>query len=222
MSNTGRSIALLALFSASLIHSPSGAAQPTNAQSQVLSRSSRTRLDGRFAHYLMSDDGAINGIMLEDGTVARFSLFEPAPQTTFLRPGDAVSVEGDGLSSPTGLVLVNASVKIRSDTDAHVDLTPARSTAGSNSMPQPHARHPRKRALSQDKAQSPQPMAAASKTQQRDGRLDTSLFFGNSSVSAERKGYGESVWLKLKHVTTGAGQQDSDWHWRRSRETSGQ
>jgi hypothetical protein len=63
-----------------------------------------------------------------------------------------------------------------------------------------------------------------SKTQQRpdNGKADTSLFFGSSSVSAKSEDHGESVWLKLRHITTGTGQIDPDWHWRRSRETSGQ
>jgi hypothetical protein len=224
MSNTGRSIALVVLVFASLVHSPSGAAQPRKNEPQTPSGTSRTHVDGRFARYLVSDDGAISGIMLENGTVARFALFGPAPQTLFLRPGDAVAVEGDALSGSTGIVLLNASVELRRDSSVAADITPAPSAASPSSTPPAHARQARKRGTSQDRAQSSQPTAAGSNAQQRPdhGRTATSLFLGNGSVTAERKGYGESFWLKLNHATTGDGRRDIDWHWRRSRETSGQ
>jgi hypothetical protein len=224
MSNTGRSIVFLVLVYASLVHSPLGAAQPTKNESQTRSATSRTRLDGRFAHYLVSDDGAINGIMLENGTVARFALFGPAPQTLFLRPGDAVAVEGDALSGSTGIVLVNASVELRRDASVPADISPARSVASPSSTPPAHARQARKTAPSQGTTHASQPTAAASKTEQRPdrGRTETGLFLGNGSVSAQRKDYGESFWLKLNHATTGDGRRYIDWHWRRSRETSGQ
>jgi len=133
MSNLGRSIIFLMIIPSSAVYSSTSSAQPGNFQPQTPAPTSRTRMEGKFDHYLVSPTGTIDGIALADGTIARFPLFEPVIQTAFLRPGDTVHVEGDGLSGPTGPVLLNASVEKRSSVAGVADKTPAPSATGTGS-----------------------------------------------------------------------------------------
>ena len=77
MSNLGRSIIFLMIFPSSSVYSSPGSAQPGRTQPQTPAPTSRTRMDGKFGHYLVTPTGAIDGVVLEDGTIARFPLFEP-------------------------------------------------------------------------------------------------------------------------------------------------
>ena len=133
MSNLGRSIIFLMIIPSSAVYSSTSSAQPGNFQPQTPAPTSRTRMEGKFAHYLVTPTGAIDGIALADGTIARLPLFEPVIQTAFLRPGDTVHLEGDGLSGPTGPVLLNASVEKRSSVAGVTDKTPAPSATGTGS-----------------------------------------------------------------------------------------
>ena len=133
MSNLGRSIIFLMIIPSSAVYSSTSSAQPGNFQPQTPAPTSRTRMEGKFDHYLVSPTGTIDGIALADGTIARLPLFEPVIQTAFLRPGDTVHLEGDGLSGPTGPVLLNASVEKRSSVAGVTDKTPAPSATGTGS-----------------------------------------------------------------------------------------
>jgi hypothetical protein len=194
MSDLGCSIIFLMIFPSSAVYSSPSSAQPGKYQPQTPAPS-RTRMEGEFAHYLWAPTGAINGIVLKDGTIARFPLFEPVLQTAFLRPGDTVHVEGDGLSGPTGPVLLNASVEKRGGVAAMANKTPTPSATGTGSPPRSHR----------------------SRKQGTNG----SSFFGGTHVSARRKERPAGIWLKLNHMTTGTGHVGDDPRWRRSAETSG-
>ena len=220
MSNLGRSIILSMVIPSSAVYSSPSSAQPGNFQPQTPAPASRTRMDGKFGHYLVTPTGAIDGIVLEDGTIARFPLFEPTLQTALLRPGDTVHVEGDGLSGPTGTVLLNASVERRSGVAVMADKTPTPSATGTGSPPRSH--RSRKRGLSSSKAPVPGPTAAEGKLQDpsEDRSTNGSFFFGSTNISA-RRNRPEGIWLKLNHMTTGTGHVGDDPRWQRSEETSG-
>jgi hypothetical protein len=60
-------------------------------------------VDGRFARYLEAPGGKVDGVVLEDGTVARFAPRKQELETTTFRKGDAIRVGGDlvlGLAVP--------------------------------------------------------------------------------------------------------------------------
>jgi hypothetical protein len=220
MSTLGRSIIFLMIFPSSAVYSSPSSAQPGKAQPQTPAPTSRTRMDGKFGHYLVTPTGAIDGIVLEDGTIARFPLFEPVPQTAFLRPGDTVHVEGDGLSGPTGPVLLNASVEKRSDVAVVADKTPAPSSTGNGSPPRSH--RGRKRGPSPNKGLGSPSAVAEGKMQDpsEDRSANGSFFFGNTNISARKK-RPEGIWLKLRHMTTGTDHVGDDSRWQRFEETSG-
>jgi hypothetical protein len=220
MSNLGRSIIFLVIFPSSAVYGSPSSAQPGNSQPRTVAPTSRTRMDGRFVRYLVTPTEAIDGIVLKDGTIARFPLFEPTLQTVFLRPGDAVHVEGDGLSDATGLVLLNASVE-KGGVAIMADKTPTLSATGTGSPPRSH--RGRKQGLSSSKGPVSGPTAAEGKKQEpsMDRSANGSFFFGSANISARRKELPGSIWLKLNHMTTGAGNVGDDPRWQRSEETSG-
>jgi hypothetical protein len=158
---------------------------------------------------------------IHDGTIARFPLFEPVIQTAFLRPGDTVHVEGDGLSGPTGTVLLNASVEIRTGLAVRTDDPPTPSATGTGSPPL--ARHGRKRGLTPSKGLGSRSAGAEGKIQETavDKSTNGSFFFRITNVSARRKAPSEGIGVKLKHMTTGADHLGDHPRWQRSEETSG-
>jgi hypothetical protein len=178
-------------------------------------------MEGPFARYLLAPTRAIDGVVLKDGTIARFPLFDPVLRTALLRPGDLVHVEGDGLSGPTGLVLLNASVEKRGGVAVMADKTPTPSATGTGSPPRSH--RSRKQGLSSSKGQVSGPTAAEGKRQEpsMDRSTNGSFFFGSANISARRKELPGSIWLKLNHMTTGAGNVGDDPRWQRTEETSG-
>jgi hypothetical protein len=113
MTNLGAAIVLLALGPDSASTKVAYATQEVNPSSTPtnLTKAPTTIADGRFARYLEAPDGSVDGIVLEDGTVARFAprTKEVFDSTTFRR-GDPIRVSGDlvlGLPLP---YLVHASV----------------------------------------------------------------------------------------------------------------
>ena len=220
MSILGRAIILLMLLPFSAVYSSPSRAQPGDFQPQTPAPTSRTRMEGKFAHYLVTPTGAIDGIALADGTIARFPLFEPVIQTAILRPGDAVHIEGDGLSGLTGTVLLNASVEIQTGVAVRTDKKPTSSATGTGSPPLVH--RGRKRGLSPGKGLGSPSAVAEGKTQEpsEDRSTSGSFFFGSTNISRRRE-RPVGIWLKLNHMTTGTGHVGDDPRWQRSEETSG-
>ena len=105
----GRSL-LPILISVGIAYSSSGAAQPGEPKPQPPVRARHATINGKFAHYLKSPKGDIDGIVLEDGTIARFPPHAITSDTTELRPGDGIRVEGDAEDGPAGRVIAHASV----------------------------------------------------------------------------------------------------------------
>jgi hypothetical protein len=71
---------------------------------------SATKVDGRIARYLQSPDGQVDGVVLQDGTVARFAPRRRGLKTATPREGDRVRVQGDLVRGLPGPYLVHASV----------------------------------------------------------------------------------------------------------------
>lgn len=135
MSNLSRSLLLLTLISAGTAYSSSGVAQPPGPPPQAPARMS---VDGKFAHYLVSPKGDIDGLVLEDATVARFPPHAIASDTTMLRPGDAVRVEGDAVNGPIGHALVRASVSKGNVVIVRADIPPPPPSGGPGAGARPH------------------------------------------------------------------------------------
>jgi hypothetical protein len=218
MSNFARSVLFVTLVPVCAL-SLLGIAQSAESKSQV---SARTKVDGNFARYLESLGGDIDGIVLDDGTVARFAPFKRATQVTLFRPGDSVRVEGDVVSGLEGPFLVHASVT-RIDvptTRGAVSPTPPAGSAGSG----PRSRHAAKGAKGSLK-DSPQPPRVAGKPRapstDRSRRVDDVLVVQSPSARTRRKGRLETVEAKASEVTTGKSKSGNYSQWSRAQETAG-
>jgi hypothetical protein len=208
MSNFIRSVLFVILVPAVALFSLPGIAQSTESKSQV---TARTNVDGKFARYLESLGGDIDGMVLEDGTIARFAPFKRATQVTLFRPGDSVRVEGDVVSGVEGPYLVHALVT-RIDvptTRGAVSPTPPAGSAGSGLR----SRHAGKGAKGSPK-DSPQPPRAA-------GKPRDVLLVQSPSARTRRKGRLETVEAKASEVTTGKGKNGNYSQWSRAQETAG-
>jgi hypothetical protein len=67
-------------------------------------------VDGRLAHYLRSLDGDVDGLVLDDGAVARFAPGHPLAFLPYRR-GDQVRIHGDVVAGLPGPILVHATVE---------------------------------------------------------------------------------------------------------------
>jgi hypothetical protein len=129
MSHLIRSVLLTILTSVGFAYGSPAAAQPITVKAQVPAHAS---IDGKFVRYLESPNHGIDGIMLEDGTVARFAATKRARRCGPLVPGDSVHVEGDVVGGLPGPYLVHALVS-RSSLLATRGDSPPPSQAGSAS-----------------------------------------------------------------------------------------
>jgi hypothetical protein len=207
MSIFARSVLFAILIPAGVAYSLPSFAQSAETKSQV---PAQTKVDGKFAHYLESLGGDIDGIVLEDGTVARFAPFKRATQTLLFRPGDSVRVEGNVASGVEGPYLVHALVT-RIDiptTRGAVSPTPSAGSPGSGSRSR-RADKGAKRSLKD----SPQPPRAS---KPRDV-----LVVQSPSARTRRKGRLETVEAKASEVTTGKGKNGNYSQWSRAQETAG-
>jgi len=209
MSKLGRSILFLCLIPASAAYSSSAAAQPVAAVPAV---PARLTLDGKFAHYLVSPSGEIDGIVLEDGTVTRFPphALALAPETAPLQPGEIVRLEGDAVSGPTGLVLVHASVTRGSLMIVRGDLSPPPASGEAGAGPRPH--HGGKHGPQAGKGpreENLRPMTVTGKIQgfsaDPQGRVDGIVFVDGTNARAGKKVRLEALALKAGDTITVTG-----------------
>lgn len=108
MSKLGRPILFLISMLAGAAYGAPARSEPPPATTQA---SAHFTIDGKFARYLVSPSGEIDGLVLEDGTVTRFPPHALTPEKAPLRFGDAIRLEGETTTSPAaGPVLVHASV----------------------------------------------------------------------------------------------------------------
>lgn len=86
----------------------SSSAPPGNSSASALTE---TSFDGTFAQYILSPHGDVDGIMLQDGTVARFPPHAYTGQANALAKGDKVHIEGEVTNGPSGRVVGHPLVK---------------------------------------------------------------------------------------------------------------
>jgi hypothetical protein len=219
MPSFARFVLFAVLISAGGVRSMPSAAQSAESKSEV---PTHTNLDGKFERYLESLSGDIDGIVLEDGTVARLAPFKRTTQAVLLRPGDSVRVEGDVVSGLTGPYLVHATVT-RIDapiTRGAVSPTPAAGSPGSGTR----SRHTGRGAKGSLK-DSPRPTRVAGKPRgpsaDRSRRVDDILVVQSPIARTRRKGRLETVEAKASEVTTGKAKNGNYSPWSRSQETAG-
>jgi len=200
MSKLARSIPFLVFASAGFVHGTSSAAQPMAATAQV---PARLTIDGKFAHYLVSPNGEIDGLVLEDGTVTRFPphALALAPETALLQAGDAVRLEGDAVNGPTGPVLAHASVMKGGVMIVRGDLPPLPGPGDSGAGHRPHHDGKNGRRFARGSHEdSLRPMTVTGKIQgfstDPHGGVDGVLFVDGTNARAGKKVQLETLALK--------------------------
>lgn len=89
----------------------------------------RTSVDGTFARFTVSPRGDVDGVVLQDGMVARFAPHTFVGGSSPLKAGDQLHVEGELRTDPTGRALDRATIRkgdavIASDTLAAPPVAP--------------------------------------------------------------------------------------------------
>jgi hypothetical protein len=222
MCNLSHWITLLFTISAGAGYSSYCAAQSRKAPSPV---SLRRSVEGSFAHYLESPNGDIDGIVLEDGTVARFPPLMCTTLAGPFRPGDSLRVEGDNVSGLIGPYLVHALVT-RSSVPMSRGSPPAQ-TKGGSAAGNPSPRIDKNGFVRAKGAResSGRPPGGTGKTPSRSAvhptRVDEILVAKGASPRGRRQGRLEMVKSKARAATTGTEKSGSDSPWDRSQETAG-
>ena len=207
MSKLGRPILFVIPILASVAYSSSGIAEPLAATTAV---PARMTVDGRFARYLVSPDGEIDGIVLKNGTITRFPPDALVSDTTPLQVGDAVRIEGDAVNGSTGPVLGHASVMKGNTVIVRGDLPPPSLAGELGTAPRPHhgGKHAPKGARS-PRAESLRPMTVTGKIQgfssDPHGRVDGILFVDGTNARAGKKVRLEALALKAGDTITVTG-----------------
>jgi len=213
-----RSVFLVILIPASMALGSSSIAQPAEGKAKA---PARTNVDGKFAHYLESPGGEIDGVVLEDGTIARFAPFKRTVQAAPFRFGDSIRVTGDVVSGLAGPYLVHALVMT-------VDVPTTRGAVSPPPAGAPgigsRSRHGGKGVKGSLK-DSPQTPRAAGKPHgpsvDQARTVDNLLVVEKSSVRARKKGRLEGIGASAREATTGKGKSASYSPWSRAQETAG-
>jgi len=204
MSKLGRSILLAIPALAGFAFVSSASAQPVAATVQV---PARLTIEGKFAHYLVSPSGEIDGIVLESGTVARFPPHALALETAPLQSGDAVRLEGDAVNGPAGPVLAHASVMKGDAMIVRGDLAPSPAAGEPGAGARPH--HGGKHGPRGLHEESLRPMTVTGKIQgfstDAQGRVDGILFVDGTNARAGKKVRLETLLLKSGDTITVTG-----------------
>jgi len=223
MCNLGYRILLLFTVCAGAGYSSTCAAQPWEAASSVPVRAS---IIGKFAHYLESPKGDIDGIVLEDGTVARFAplMHTSSPGGPF-RPGDSLRVQGDTVNGLTGPYLVHALVT-RDSMPTTRGATPAQTKGGFAAGNASHRIGKNGVARARGARESGgQPLGGAGKTPSRSTvrhtRVDEILVDNRTTSRTRKQGRLEIAESKARAATTGTGKGGNNSRWGRPQETAG-
>jgi hypothetical protein len=219
MSSFKRSVLLAIIVSAGIAYGSSSSAQTAQTKSHA---PPRTSVDGKFSRYLESPTGDIDGIVLEDGTVARVAPFKRSAHAAPLLPGDTVRIEGDAVSGMTRPYLVRALVTRNSVPTTRGAIPPRQSTGVTATDARPRGAGRSGRSSLKD---SPQPQRGAGKLRNpaadRNKRVDDALVVDSTSVRARKKGRLETIESKASEATTGKDKSGDYSQWRRSQETAG-
>ena len=223
MTPFGRQMSSLVLISAGAAYGLMGRAKAADPKFPV---PSHPNVDGRFARYLESPDGSVDGVVLENGAVARFPPHPRADEHPPLRPGDRVRVQGDVVSGVRGPYLVHALVTRGSLPIAPGAITPPPPTKPETS--DARSQRGERRVSTGAKASrvaSVQPVPGTSKVRDqsagRQGQVANILFVQSQRARARRQGRLETLESQTRSVTTGTGQRNRNSQWSRTQETAG-
>ena len=220
MSYLTRSVLFVVIVSAGIASDSLSTAQPIESKLQIPARIS---VDGKFSHYLESPSGDIDGLVLEDGTVGRFTPFKRGAQTALFRPGDTVRVEGDAVSGLTREYLVRALVTRHSVPTTRGAIPPPPSTGvaatGSRSRSAGRSGKGTLKAGPIQSRTSGKPRGPS--TTDRSKRVDDVILVNSTSLRARKKTRFETIELKTSEATTGKDRSGDYSQWRRSQETAG-
>jgi hypothetical protein len=201
MSNFTRLFHLVILITSGAVYTSSSTAQPSQTKSQVLVR---TTIDGKFARNLEGPNGDVNGVVLEDGTIASFGPRKRAHQAAPFHPGDSVQVTGDIVSGLAGPYLVHALVTGLGvpTTAGAIPPPPLSEPATVGYRSHRTAKHGAVRSRG-SRESSIQPRSTTTKTQSAPGgRLD-------------------AIEAKAKNATSGKSNSGDNSRWSRRQETAG-
>jgi hypothetical protein len=211
MPNLGRPIILLIPVLVGIAYGLPARTEPLPATTQV---HARFTIEGKFARYLVSPNGQIDGLVLADGTVTRFPPHALTPETAPLQSGDAIHLEGEAVNGPAGPVLAHASVTKGNATVVRSDLlTPA---ASGEPGAGPRSRDGGKRGLKG--ADGPHEASLRPMTVTREiegfsmdahGRIDRILFVDGTNARAGKQVRLETLALKAGDIITVTGQGGS-------------
>lgn len=98
----------------------------------------RTSVDGTFARYTTSPRGDVDGVVLQDGTVAHFPPHSFVGANISLSPGDKLHVEGDLMAGGSERRLGRVLVK-KGDTVIALDEGPSAPPGGKLAPPPPRS-----------------------------------------------------------------------------------
>lgn len=206
MSKLGRSILFAIPALAGFAYSSSASAQPVAATAQV---PARLTIEGKFAHYLVSPGGEIDGIVLENGTVARFPPHALALETAPLQSGDGVRLEGDAVNGPAGPVLAHVSVMRGDAMIVRGDLAPSPAPGEPGAGPRPHQGEKHGPKGLHEESLRLRPMTVTGKIQgfstDAQGRVDGILFVDGTNARAGKKVRLETLLLKSGDTITVTG-----------------
>ena len=152
MSNLSRSLVFTFLTAVGIAHATPTAGQPAKTKTQVAVHVS---VEGTFVRYLESPNRDIDGVVLEDGTVARFAPLKPASRSALLQPGDPVHVEGDVVSGLSGPYLVHALVTKSDPLLSRGELMPPSTTGSAAGNSRSHPAKERGKAASKERPALP-------------------------------------------------------------------
>jgi len=207
MSKLGRPVLLLIPMLAGVAYGSLATAEPLPATTQA---HARFTLDGRFARYLVSPNGEIDGLVLADGTVTRFPPHALIPETAPLQSGDAIRLEGEAVNTPAGPVLAYASVRKGNATIVRSDLRrpAALPEPGAGFQPRPGGKHGLQGANGPHEA-SLRPMTVTGEIEgfsiDPHGRIDRILFVDGTNARAGEKVRLETLALKAGDTITVTG-----------------
>ena len=201
MSDFARVFLVVIFTTFGAVYTSSSTAQPSQAKSQV---AARTTIDGTFARNLESPNGDVEGIVLEDGTIARFGVPKRGHQAAAFRPGASVRVTGDVASGLPGPYLVHAFVtELGVPTTAGAIPPPPPSEPTANGYRSTRtAKHGAVRPRG-SRESSVQPRSTTTKIQSRS------------------RGHLETIGAKARAATSGKSNSGANARWSRPQETAG-
>jgi hypothetical protein len=207
MSKPGRPIILLIPVLVGIAYGLPARAEPLPVTTRV---HARFTIEGKFARYLVSPNGQIDGLVLADGSVTRFPPHALTPETAPFQSGDAIHLEGEAVNGPAGPVLAHASVTKGNATVVRSDLLKPVASGGPGAGPRSHGGKRSPEGASGLHEESLRPMTVTGEIEgfsiDSHGRLDRILFVDGTNARAGKQVRLETLALKAGDIITVTGQ----------------